>query len=99
MKLPQLEKLVVDALEDIKGRDIEVINTSRLTALFDRIVIACGDSNRQVKSLARNVQDKAREAGGTSSPAKAKKSANGCWSTLATSSCMSCSRRVRSYYP
>ena len=63
MKLPQLEKLVVDALEDIKGRDIEVINTSRLTALFDRIVIACGDSNRQVKSLARNVQDKVREAG------------------------------------
>ena len=63
MKLPQLEKLVVDALEDIKGRDIEVINTSRLTALFDRIVIACGDSNRQVKSLARNVQDKVRAAG------------------------------------
>jgi ribosome-associated protein len=49
MKLPQLEKLVVDALEDIKGRDIEVINTSRLTSLFDRMVIACGDSNRQVK--------------------------------------------------
>ena len=57
MKLPELEKLVVDALEDIKGRDIEVIDTSRLTSLFDRMVIACGDSNRQVKSLARNVQD------------------------------------------
>ncbi|MEF8720244.1 MAG: ribosome silencing factor [Candidatus Accumulibacter necessarius] len=64
MKLPQLEKLVVDALDDIKARDIEVINTSRLTSLFDRMVIACGDSNRQVKSLARNVQDKVREAGG-----------------------------------
>ncbi|EXI92065.1 MAG: Ribosomal silencing factor RsfS [Candidatus Accumulibacter sp. BA-94] len=63
MKLPQLEKLVVDALEDIKGRDIEVINTTRLTSLFDCIVVACGDSNRQVRSLARNVQDKAREAG------------------------------------
>lgn len=62
--LPQLEKLVVDALEDIKGRDIEVIDTSRLTALFDRMVIACGDSNRQVKSLAQNVQDKVRSAGG-----------------------------------
>ncbi|WP_313953086.1 ribosome silencing factor [Accumulibacter sp.] len=63
MKLAQLEKLVVDALEDIKGRDIEVINTTKLTALFDAIVVACGDSNRQVRSLARNVQDKAREAG------------------------------------
>lgn len=64
MKLPQLEKLVIEALEDIKGRDIEVINTSRLTPLFDRMVIACGDSNRQVRSLAGNVQDKVRAAGG-----------------------------------
>ena len=64
MKLPRLEKRVVDALEDIKGHDIEVINTSGLTALFDRMVIACGDSNRQVKSLARNVQEKVRAAGG-----------------------------------
>ena len=64
MKIAQLEKLVIDALEDIKGRDIEVIDTSRLTSLFDRMVIACGDSNRQVKSLARNVQDKVRAAGG-----------------------------------
>ena len=63
MKLTQLERLVVDALADIKGRDIEVIDTSRLTPLFDRLVIACGDSNRQVKSLARNVQDKVRKAG------------------------------------
>ena len=48
MKPVQLEKLVVDALEDIKGRDIEVINTTRLTSLFDAIVVACGDSNRQI---------------------------------------------------
>lgn len=64
MNISKLQKIVVDALEDIKGRDIEVINTSKLTPLFERIVIACGDSNRQVKSLARNVQDKVREAGG-----------------------------------
>ena len=63
MKLRQLEKIVVSALEDIKGRDVEVINTSKLTSLFESIIIACGDSNRQVKSLARNVQDKVREAG------------------------------------
>ena len=64
MKLAQLEKLVVSAIEDIKGRDIEVINTAKLTPLFERIIIACGDSNRQVRSLARNVEDKVREAGG-----------------------------------
>jgi len=64
MDLRKLQKLVVSALEDIKGRDIEVLNTSKLTSLFDRIVIASGDSNRQVKALARNVQDKVLEAGG-----------------------------------
>jgi ribosome-associated protein len=64
MDVRKLQKIVVSALEDIKGRDIEVINTTKLTAMFDRIVIASGDSNRQVKALARNVQEKVREAGG-----------------------------------
>ncbi|MBI2307981.1 MAG: ribosome silencing factor [Rhodocyclales bacterium] len=64
MDLRKLQKLVVTALEDIKGRDIEVLNTTKLTSLFDRIVIASGDSNRQVKALARNVQEKVTEAGG-----------------------------------
>ena len=63
MKAAQLEKIVVAALEDIKGKDIEVINTHKLTPLFERIVVASGDSNRHVRSLARNVEDKAREAG------------------------------------
>lgn len=64
MDLRKLQKLVVSALEDIKGHDIEVLNTTKLTSLFDRIVIASGDSNRQVKALARNVQEKVGEAGG-----------------------------------
>ena len=64
MKATQLEKIVVGALEDIKGRDIEVINTAKLTPLFERIILASGDSNRQVRSLAHNVEDKVREAGG-----------------------------------
>ena len=64
MNITKMQKIVVDAIEDIKGHDIEVFNTSKLTPLFDRVIIACGDSNRQVKSLARNVQDKVREAGG-----------------------------------
>ena len=65
MDIRKLQKIVVNALEDIKGKDIEVINTTKLTSLFDRLVIATGDSNRQVKALARNVQDKVREAGGS----------------------------------
>lgn len=64
MDIRKLQKIVVSALEDIKAKEIEVINTTRLTALFDRIVIASADSGRQTRALARNVQDKVREAGG-----------------------------------
>jgi len=64
MDTPTLEKVVVAALEDIKARDIEVIDTARLTPLFDRIVIASAESGRQTRALAQNVQDKVKEAGG-----------------------------------
>lgn len=63
MDIKKLERIVVDALEDIKAKDIDVIDTTRLTPLFDRVVVASADSNRQTRALARHVQDKAREAG------------------------------------
>ena len=63
MDIAQTEQLVVSALEDIKAKDILVIDSSRLSALFERVVIATGDSNRQTRSLAHHVADKAREAG------------------------------------
>ena len=64
MKTSQLEKIVVAALEDIKARDIEVIDTSKHTPLFDRIVVASAESGRQTRALAQNVHDKVKEAGG-----------------------------------
>ena len=65
MDIRKLQKLAVTALEDIKAKDIEVINTAKVSAMFDRVIIATGDSNRQVKALARSVHDKVKEAGGT----------------------------------
>lgn len=59
----KLQKTVVSALEDVKAVDVEVLNTSKLSPLFDRMVIASGTSSRHVKSLAQNVQEKVREAG------------------------------------
>jgi ribosome-associated protein len=64
MDIRKLQKIAVAALEDVKAKDIEILNTSKLSALFDRVIIATGDSNRHVKSLARNVYDKVKEAGG-----------------------------------
>jgi ribosome-associated protein len=58
------QRAVVDALEDVKGRDIVVFNTARLPSMFERVVIASGDSNRQVNALAEHVQDRIKELGG-----------------------------------
>ena len=63
MEIRKLQKIVVAALEDIKGKDIEIINTAKVSSMFDCVVIATGESNRQVRALARNVSEKAREAG------------------------------------
>ena len=63
MEIRKLQKIIVAALEDIKGKDIEIINTSKVSSMFDCVVIATGESNRQVRALARNVSEKAREAG------------------------------------
>jgi ribosome-associated protein len=54
---------VVDALEDVKAQDIQVFDTTPITTLFDRVVLASGTSNRQTRALAKSVHDKVREAG------------------------------------
>ena len=58
------QRVVIEALEDVKGRDIQVFNTARLPSMFERVVIASGESNRQVKALADRVQELIKEAGG-----------------------------------
>ncbi len=63
MDIRRKQRAVVEALEDVKGRDIVVFNVARLSAFFERVVIASGDSNRQVKALADSVQDKLRVMG------------------------------------
>ncbi len=56
--------MIVDALEDMKGQDITVFDATPMTALFDRVIIVSGTSNRQTRSLAKNVHDKVKENGG-----------------------------------
>jgi len=65
-ELQDLERMVtvaVNALEDVKGKDILVLNTSDKTPLFARMIIASGDSTRQVKALANNVAVDLKAAG------------------------------------
>lgn len=63
MRIPALRNAVVTALEDKKAKDIVALDVRKLTSLFDYVVIASGDSTRQTKALARNVQEKLKELG------------------------------------
>jgi ribosome-associated protein len=64
MDLRKLQRVVIDALEDVKGQDIRVFNTTGQTDLFDRVVVVSGTSNRQTRALASHVREKVKEAGG-----------------------------------
>jgi ribosome-associated protein len=64
MDLRKLQRLVVDALEDVKGQDIRVFDTRPVTDLFDRVVLVSGTSNRQTRALAAHVRDQVKQAGG-----------------------------------
>jgi ribosome-associated protein len=64
MDIRKLQRLIVDALEDVKAQNIKVFNTTALTELFDRVIIASGTSNRQTRALASSVIEKVKGAGG-----------------------------------
>lgn len=61
ISLETLKEKVIDALEDIKGRDIITYQVGHITSLFEYVIIATGDSSRQTKALARHLHDKMRE--------------------------------------
>jgi len=65
MRLNKLQKAAVTALEDIKARDIAVLDVRKLTSLYDTLIVASAESARQVKALARHVRDRLKEAGAT----------------------------------
>jgi ribosome-associated protein len=54
MEITKLQRAIIDGLEDVKAQDIKVFNTTHLTALFDRVIVA----------LANSVRDKVKELGG-----------------------------------
>lgn len=63
MDIRKLQRVIVDGLEDLKAQNIFVFNTEHLSALFERVIIASGTSNRQTKSLASSVREAVRSAG------------------------------------
>lgn len=58
-----LRDLITAALDEVKGLDLKVLDVRQLTSVTDFMVVASGTSDRHVRALARNVVERAREAG------------------------------------
>ena len=58
-----LVKTAVAALEDMKAVDIKVLDVRDVTDVADCMIIASGNSDRHVKSIADRVVERAKQAG------------------------------------
>jgi ribosome-associated protein len=63
MRKGKLVSATVAALEDVKARDMVVLDVRRMTAMFDTVIIASADSARQGRALSNNVQEKLKALG------------------------------------
>lgn len=63
MTADELKKIVIDALEDLKGREILALDVRTLTNVADCMIFCSGTSNRHVKSLADNAASTAKKRG------------------------------------
>ena len=86
MDIRKLQRVIVNALEDVKAQDIKIFNTSKQTALFERVIVATANSNRQTRALGHHVFMEVKSA------SKVWRPANGFWSTAEAPSFISCSR-------
>lgn len=59
----KLNALIVEALEDVKGKEIVQLDVQELSDVTDFLVIATGTSSRHVKSLANNVVEDLKSKG------------------------------------
>lgn len=63
LDLEGMKNAVVDAIEDIKGFDISVMDVRKLTSMTNYMIVASANSSRQAKAIADNVREKIKEKG------------------------------------
>lgn len=63
MDSAELNKLVIDALDDMKAQDISVIDVTDRTSVTDSMILATGTSSRHVQAVVDNVSEKAKASG------------------------------------
>jgi ribosome-associated protein len=61
--LEAMKLAVIDAIEDIKGFDISVMDVRKLTSMTNYMIVASANSSRQAKAVADNVREKLKAKG------------------------------------
>ena len=61
--LEKTKLAVVEAIEDIKGFDISVMDVRELTSVASYMIVASASSSRQTKAIANNVLEKLKALG------------------------------------
>lgn len=61
MDSKQITQIAIGALKDVKGEKIVILDTHKMSALFNALVICSGNSTRQVLALAKSVSDKFKQ--------------------------------------
>ena len=59
--LDTMKAAVIDALEDIKGFDIAVMDVRKLTNMTSYMIVCSATSSRQAKAIGDNVREKMKE--------------------------------------
>ena len=62
-RVSPLREAVTTALDDMKAANVRVLDVRGLTDIADTMVIASGNSDRHVRSIAERVVEKAKAAG------------------------------------
>ena len=56
-------KIITDSLEDMKAEDVVVIDLEGKTSIASYMVVASGNSNRHVASIAQKIEENLKAAG------------------------------------
>jgi ribosome-associated protein len=61
--MSDLNKSIINALENLKGQEIVTLDVSQLSDVMDTLIIASGTSSRHARSLAENMVEETKKAG------------------------------------
>jgi ribosome-associated protein len=61
--MSDLNKSIINALENLKGQEIVTLDVSQLSDVMDTLIIASGTSSRHARSLAENLVEETKKAG------------------------------------